>query len=260
MHPYFFHTAAEPLFGIYAPPRSPRPSDEAVLLCPPVGHEYGRAHWAMRQLASQLAQAGLHVFRFDYTGLGDSWGRFEDVSLARWTADVRTALAELAESAGVARVSVVGLRFGAALAFEAARQAPVDRLILWDPVVQGSAYLDQLRSLQADRRTKLWPHAAPVRPGAGDEELLGFRYGAALVRDLAALDLLTGPPPRAKHVRLIASAERPEYRALHKRFLAGGQEVALSVYDDAGDWDVIELFGESVLPGPLQRALVDAFK
>src|SRR5437762_1000154 len=142
MNAYFFHTAAQPLFGIYAPPRARVARDQAVLLCAPVGHEYVRTHWALRQLADRLTHAGFHLFRFDYSGLGDSWGDFESASVEQWLADTRTALGELIDTSGVRDVTILGVRLGATLAVRALQEQPVRRLVLWDPVVQGRAFVE----------------------------------------------------------------------------------------------------------------------
>jgi esterase/lipase len=67
-------------------------------------------HWNLRLLGEELRKAGLHVFRFDYSCLGDSWGTFEQASVSQWIADVKAALQELADNSGVSSLSVVGLR------------------------------------------------------------------------------------------------------------------------------------------------------
>ena len=67
MNPFYFGSSKEPLFGAYHPPMGMAAEEPAVLLCPPLGQEYQRTHWAMRRLADQLARTGVHVLRFDYT-------------------------------------------------------------------------------------------------------------------------------------------------------------------------------------------------
>jgi alpha-beta hydrolase superfamily lysophospholipase len=255
MQACFFNTAAEPLFGVYVPPLAATPRNEAVLLCAPIGHEYNRAHWALRQFADQLAWAGVHVFRFDYSGQGDSWGNFDAASWQRWIADVRTALAELCDNSGTSHVSIVGLRLGAVLAHAVARETAVTQLVLWDPVVQGATYLNELRCLQRHRK-RLGLPVAPVVPRSSAEELVGYRYSAALIREIAAIDLLQAPAPRAQRIRIVASADRPEYRELHARISA----CEFALHPDAGDWGTVELHAESLLLGPLQRELLQSFK
>ena len=106
--------------------------DHGVLLCGPVGHEYDRAHWGLRLLGDQLIDAGFHVMRFDYSCQGDSWGTFEEASVPQWLEDIKTALGELQDNANARHISIVGLRFGAALACAAATDIPVEQLVLCD--------------------------------------------------------------------------------------------------------------------------------
>ena len=142
MNPDYFGSSERPLYGVYQPPAARQARDLGVLVCPPIGHEYLRTHWAVRQLAGQLSRGGAHVLRFDYTGTGDSWGDLKHGGLDVWTRDIRTALDDLRDEAGVSRVAVVGLRMGATLAALSGLKA--ERMLLWDPVLNGADYFEQL--------------------------------------------------------------------------------------------------------------------
>ena len=80
MNLHFFGDSDAPLFGAHHPARR-KSTGKAVVICPPIGHEYGRTHWMLRLLSAQLAREGVHVLRFDYFGTGDSGGFVEDLSL-----------------------------------------------------------------------------------------------------------------------------------------------------------------------------------
>ena len=54
--PRFFGPAARPLFGWYHAPAG-RVRDEAVVLCPSIGHEYVVGHRMVRALAERLGFA-----------------------------------------------------------------------------------------------------------------------------------------------------------------------------------------------------------
>ena len=73
MIPMYFGSSARKLFGIYEAPMTGSAA-RGVVICPPWGQEYLRAHRALRLLATRLCNAGFHVFRFDYSGTGDSVG------------------------------------------------------------------------------------------------------------------------------------------------------------------------------------------
>ena len=116
MNPVFFGTSREPLFGVYHPPQTASTVTQGVILCAPVGVEYMRTHRALQKLGVQLAKAGVHVFRFDYFGTGDSAGGGEAGTPERWADDVVAAAEELRDTARITAVSLVGLRIGAVLA------------------------------------------------------------------------------------------------------------------------------------------------
>ncbi len=144
MNPMYFGASAAPLFGVYHPPLARSAAPRCVLLCPPVGQEYIRAHRAFRQLGIALARAGHHVLRFDYSGTGDSAGDGTGVSLEQWEGDVCTAAEEIRDTSGVERLTLVGLRLGATMALRASRPVAADDLVLWDPVTDGGSYLEEL--------------------------------------------------------------------------------------------------------------------
>lgn len=206
VEPFHFGPAAQPLFGCYsAPPQGPT-RDCGVVLCPPIGQEYFRSHRAFRQLAARLAGLGFAVLRFDYYGCGDSAGSSEDGRLERWVLDVAAAADELRRR-GPDEVCLVGLRLGGALAWLAgARGGDVGRLVLWDPVVDGRAYLRELEDQQREMRHNLGLRPEPDGAGRPAIEVLGFPLTDDLRADLEAIDLLA-EPRRPADVALVLESE-----------------------------------------------------
>ncbi len=150
MTPFFFGTMDRRLFGVYQPSRGDA-GRSGVVLCYPSGQEYVPAHKAFKFLSSLLADAGHDVLRFDYHGTGDSGGDLDEGTPASWCADVSEAVDELKDTAGADRICLCGLRMGAAWAAQAAAErSDVDRVVAWDPVLDGVAYLDALE--QSARR------------------------------------------------------------------------------------------------------------
>jgi len=143
MTAFFFGPTDRQLFGYYHPPRGT--GTGAVVVCPSWGPEYQYAHRALRVTARRLAERGLHVLRFDYSGTGDSWGKCGDAELSRWIADTGLAIEELKVMSGIARVDLLGLRLGAFVAGRtAASRSDIRRLILWDPVIDGRSWVREL--------------------------------------------------------------------------------------------------------------------
>ena len=169
MKPFFFGDSARPLFGLHHPPSGGAPRRWGVVICNPFGQEYLRAHRSLRELANRLAGDGFHVLRFDYYGCGDSAGDSAEASLEQWLLDISAAIAEVKEASASPKFALVGLRLGATLSGLLARQrGDVERLVLWDPILDGAAYLKELRTAHEDW---LRDHAQR-RSGPGEGEPL----------------------------------------------------------------------------------------
>ncbi len=140
MSALFFGDSAQQLFGFHHPSRGAAVG--AVVLCPSWGAEYQFAHRALKVLATRLAERGLHVLRFDYSGTGDSWGSTTDADMMRWTQDTALAIRTVQALSGVSRVDVLGLRVGALVAAMASvGRTDVARLVMWDPVIDGPSWV-----------------------------------------------------------------------------------------------------------------------
>ena len=77
----------------------------------------------MGYLDRVLTEAGVAVLRFDFTGLGDSEGEFEDTNFTSNVSDVVSAAGYLAENHAAPRL-LIGHSFGGAAVIQAARQIP----------------------------------------------------------------------------------------------------------------------------------------
>ncbi len=189
-----------------------------MLLCYPGVQEYNTAHWAFRRLAGLLARTGFHVLRFDWSGTGDSWGETTDGTIDRWIEDVTLAAQEARDASGARSVSIVGMRLGAAItALACARGVNAARLVLWEPVVRGRDYIEELESLDAREHMRLM-HPVPVRR----EELVGFPFSQALRRSVEPIDLAETPPTGAKALAIVSGSDRSDYRQLAAGFTRSG--------------------------------------
>jgi pimeloyl-ACP methyl ester carboxylesterase len=188
--PLFFGSADHRLYGVYSPARGTGSRARSVVMCYPWGQEYLRAHRSMRVLDRQLSAAGCHVLRFDYFGTGDSAGTMVEASCACWEKDIELAIEELKDTSGLPKVTLVGLRLGGLLAARVAVRRPrdVDALLLWDPVMEGTGYLDELTRAETMRRGGKPPQSRAGAQGGG-REILGFPLTDALETELRTLDL-----------------------------------------------------------------------
>jgi pimeloyl-ACP methyl ester carboxylesterase len=244
---HFFGKTEDPLFGIHYAPTGGHSRNHGVVLCPPLGWEYMRTHWAMRQIARNLVVAGFDVLRFDYYATGDSAGVGGQGSVKRWIADIHDAVAELLAASGAETASIVGVRLGATLAsLAASTELAIDRLVMWDPVVDGNAYLrtlvsmnDQLLSERGNRRS--------ISKAMMGDDLLGFPYPAALRAELGELDLLALQPHAATTV--IASHRSAAY----ERLAASRNHVDLQIVDDEAAWEDVASSQSALLPRRIPR-------
>jgi len=223
---FFFGDPAAQLFACHHPP-SNGDSDDGVVLCYPMGHEYIRTHRLYRFLARRLADAGFHVLRFDYFGTGDSAGEFAEARLERWVGDAAAALAELRHRFSVRHIYVGGLRLGAAVGWLAGiEHGGVDGLVLWDPVTTGPEYLDDIIAHENQRRQlssgrDLGDDRGSRRP----REIVGFPMTEALYGDLVALDLFGVTRVPASRALLVDSSDDSIQEKLRAHLEGTGADV-----------------------------------
>lgn len=209
---FFFGRDQAQVFACYHPPLG---GDGRVLtvVCPPLLSEYPRTHRALRDIALLLAAAGQHVIRFDYRGTGDSSGDLNECSVADWLRDITDTIAEGRDIADCSMVRVLAVRASALIACAAVGAgSEVDRIVLWDPVLDGAAYLDELRQAQ---QALLQRNNFLSRT---DRQLVMSEYGGYtlsgdMVRQLSALGAQTYaavPPEKLWVVTTSADAGVPE--------------------------------------------------
>lgn len=253
MHASYFGSSEKPLFGIYSPPSGRSQRDVVVLVCHPAPQEYMRSHWALRRLAARLADEGFHVFRFDYYATGDSAGDSAAASLAEWRQNVVGALDEARDVSGVRRACVVGFGLGATLAAQATLR--VQDLVLWEPVVSGSAHLSDLRKaherqLAHNLQTPRLPRRGPVL------ELLGHPMPPTLEAELEALELRRPFACTSARVLLVAAEDRPAYARLLEGDAPAPMRLETAPHEQTGDepflmWPMAERRIVDLLTGAL---------
>ncbi|TYL92013.1 hypothetical protein FXB40_26570 [Bradyrhizobium rifense] len=191
MLPFFFGSNQRRLFGVYET-ATHYPATGAALLCSSWGREYSNAHRSIRALSKRLCAIGLDTLRFDYYGAGDSGGETVDAQLDGWRADISTALSELKDMSGRPRIAVVGMRLGATLVAQSAQQLSIkaDNIILWDPILCGSDYVDSLLDRQNRHDEKSSdPAVSGSSAVAADSELGGLLVSSSFVDGLSSIDL-----------------------------------------------------------------------
>lgn len=161
------------LFGVFhAAAETPQ---AAVLMCPPLLHEYARSYRFFAGVAGLLADAGLACLRFDYHGTGDADGDSEAFDPMRARDDIASAAEALRERTDGAPLILMGIRASAMLARACASDIYASSLWLWQPVLDAAAYLGELDALDAaERGSRLRYPLARRGPPAQENELMGF--------------------------------------------------------------------------------------
>jgi alpha-beta hydrolase superfamily lysophospholipase len=255
--PLYFGSSGE-LFGVYQPPERGRPRANAVVLCYPSGHEYQRVHRAFRNLAVSLARLGFPVLRFDYFGTGDSAGEASDATLIRWRADLSAAIDEVKRRSGARKVSLAGMRLGGTLAcLESPTRSDLDVVVLWEPILRGSFYLQQLRGVE-----RAWMSDVSRRSSNGGSDPnrhLAGTITAKMESEIAAVDLTTAPLPRATRAYALLEAELPEEAAWRERFRAAYGPTSCGILPAGADWLNPEAIHVALYPQAAQRTIVTLF-
>lgn len=197
------------------------PPRATVVICNPLFEERKSAHRVLVETARALAGDGLTVLRFDYRGCGDSPGSFEDHAPDDWKADVLAAVSRARADWPLQPVILLGLRFGAALAVVAAKDAGVDGIVLWEPVPDGRAYLhEELRKklmkemLTFGRKRSTREQLAAELEAGRAIDFDGYAVTPKLYRQLAAMKLETASRHlacRIAHVTIGPEAQRPAH-------------------------------------------------
>ncbi len=253
MDAFYFGPSANYLFGAYHPPQNGN-RREGIVLCNPFGQEYMRAHRSLRRLAINLAAQGYAVLRFDYRGTGDSAGTLEGITAQDWHDDINIAVQELMDIAAVTKVSLLGLRVGALLAAQvAAKNSKISRLVMWDPIVSGQAYIDEI-----SREIAAFQSRANFIAAQGTLHFNGFSMPVTFKNSLAKLDINTVDSLAKVAVAQIVSHENPSFAQLRQ----GLSSLSCFEYQLAPaphDWNYVDHVGGILWPQPIVAAIETYF-
>ena len=195
--PFFMIGRHGRLFSVlFSPPEAVRSSRPGVLYVPPFADEMNKARRQAALTARALASMGNLTLMLDLYGTGDSDGEFGDATIDHWMHDLEDGLRFL-QSRGVTRFVLLGVRFGALLAIRLAtrEEFQVERVVLWQPVTSGRAYLSQFLRLAAaadmmsgDGRMNVGEWQDRLQKGAS-VEVAGYDLNPVLTKQLEELDV-----------------------------------------------------------------------
>jgi len=260
MEPTFFGNTKTPLYGVYHPPLLNKVGGSAVLLCYPVFQEYIRSHRAFCQLASQLAKMGNHVFRFDYSSTGDSFGDTDEANYDQWQDDIALAADELRELSGISNVSIVGLRFGATLACTS-KLKRIKKMVLWDPIISGCSYLKTLTNMNKAMLTDSDRFPSPRNEVLTENfaNIIGFRIPQTLIKPINNAEILSQDLNDVMSISVVTSTDDE----VVKQFATNLQETHgnsnyMSI-NTAGNWCELSKMDETLIPKEILEYICGLF-
>ena len=211
-----------------------------IVFCHPLAEEKLWAHRVQVHLARRLAAAGYSVLRFDFFGEGDSSGDFEESTMATRLKNLETAVEFLSEPEHkLAEVSLFGLRLGASVVALAAEQLQgISRLVLWEPVIDGDKYVQELLRSQLTTQLAAWGQVRKDRAALAEDlqqgefvNIDGYLLSPKFYSELVAMNLtgkraFDGPclivqlSKRQKRVRSELSEFAASFQSASCRFAA----------------------------------------
>ena len=168
-----------------------------VLYVHPFAGEMFASRNLISALARELSSAGVGVLTVDLYGCGDSSGDFGDARWDIWREDLAAA-ARWLQTQGRDRLCLWGLRLGALLAmdFAAHSQGHYEKIVLWQPVISGSAMLTQFFRTNLDEAdSKMFagelmdPAARKALHESKSIEVAGYEISWELVRAIDNLEI-----------------------------------------------------------------------
>jgi len=173
----------------YAPVGAPHSAGD-VLIAPALAEEMNRCRAMVAMQARRLAEHGIGTLVLDPFGTGDSAGEFEDGTWSSWRDDLRKGIEWLRREGNGCR-TLWGVRLGAIMAAQlAADDQGIDRLLLWQPVIDARAFYTQFLRIRvaADLEKSDGIKSTEElrrRSSAGDAiEVSGYQIGPGLGQEL----------------------------------------------------------------------------
>ena len=239
------------LVGVYHPAASGR-ARAAAIVVHPFAEEKKFSHRVLANLARELARRDVATLRFDLSGAGDSTGDTNTTRLDQWRGDITSACVQ-AEARAEAPPVLVGLRLGATLALiHAAHAQTPPALVLWQPVIDGRKYVDEILRRRMIKEMMTTGRKATGRDAVlaqldadGFLDLDGLAVGKLLIEDIASLNVTAVAKAfsgRALCVQIAFNAKvTPALKELAATLTAAGAQVETIGIREQVIWDRVEL-------------------
>ena len=198
---FFLKTESGNLFCLYHAPYPNKEYRGAFIYVHPFCEEMNKSRRMVAMQARSFAAMGFGVLQVDLSGCGDSSGEFGDARWEIWKQDLNAARNWLENRVSIP-ISLWGLRLGALLALDFARSSvnKIDKIILWQPVINGELFLTQFLRLRLANEilTEDLEKTAGIQDmrnslsTEGQLEVAGYKLSsdlAAVINDMRAIKL-----------------------------------------------------------------------
>jgi len=145
---FYLSRGAHRLFCLLQSPPPGGSLRGAILHVPAFAEEMNKSRRVVAETALALAAHGWQVMVLDLQGTGDSGGDFADADWPGWIEDVCFAWRWLEQRSGVIP-ALWGLRTGCLLINDALSDLACERLLYWQPTLNGDTALAQFLRLRA---------------------------------------------------------------------------------------------------------------
>jgi hypothetical protein len=166
-------------------------------------------------------------------------------------------------------MSWLGLRLGASMAALASKKInrSLHRLILWDPVVDGTTYLKELAEAHLEASRASFGMRWSVEPGLraraireAEGEALGFALPSRLQEQIRGLSPQEVAAAEAAHIALLAEPDMPGLDSLRLQAARPGRPFSMQITQTKIDWTTNEATDSSIVPPGSLKALLSLIK
>jgi hypothetical protein len=184
----YFRVAGSHLYTVLHPASEPL---ARVLLVGPFASERQNSYLPWVRWARYLAARRIEVLRYDYRGVGESLGQFEETTFKDWSDDLRLLAEWYAKREPALPLVLHGLEIGALLASKCFYEGMGDAMLLWSPPANANQALrstllrwvglEQLLTPGAERRSASY-YIRQLEAGVS-VEVEGYQWSSRLWRD-----------------------------------------------------------------------------